>query len=129
MWTVEDRMRYMFDVRLYPSDLTDAESELVRSLYETYRTLTRDIRTMVDGCLYLGAEGCRWRSLPKDFGPWQTVRGYRDRFRRDGVWAGVAALLTPAARARLGRAPAPSTGWTSPLGVEGSLTNPITPGG
>src|SRR4051794_12090538 len=110
MWTVEDRERYKDDGRRYPSDLTDAEWELVRSLFETYPTLTRDIRAMVDGCLYLGAEGCRWRSLPKDFGPWQTVRGYWDRFRRDGVWADVAALLTPAARARLGKAPAPSTG-------------------
>src|SRR3954449_9379026 len=51
-----------------------------------------------------------WRSLPKDFGPWQTVRGYWDRFRRDGVRADVAALLIPAARARRGKAPAPSTG-------------------
>src|SRR4051794_9042704 len=110
MWTTEDRERYEDDGRRYPSDLTDAEWELVRSLFETYRTLTRDIRTMVDGCLYLGAEGCRWRSLPKDFGPWQTVRGYRDRFRRDGVRADVAALLIPAARARRGKAPAPSTG-------------------
>ena len=110
MWTVEDRERYKDDGRRYPSDLTDAEWELVRSLFETYPTLTKDIRAMVDGCLYLGAEGCRWRSLPKDFGPWQTVRGYWDRFRRDGVWADVAALLTPAARARLGKAPAPSTG-------------------
>src|SRR3569832_787315 len=98
MWTVQDRERYKDDGRRYPSDLTDAEWELVRSLFETYPTLTRDIRAMVDGCPYLGAEGCRWRSLPKDFGPWQTVRGYRDRFRRDGVWADVAALLTPAAR-------------------------------
>src|SRR4051794_23106767 len=110
MWTVEDRERYKDDGRRYPSDLTDAEWELVRSLFETYPTLTKDIRAMVDGCLYLGAEGCRWRSLPKDFGPWQTVRGYRDRFRRDGVWTDVAALLTPAARARRGKAPAPSTG-------------------
>ena len=99
MWTVEDRERYKDDGRRYPSDLTDAEWELVRSLFETYRTLAKDIRAMVDGCLYLGVEGCRWRSLPKDFGPWQTVRGYWDRFRRDGVWADVAALLTPAARA------------------------------
>src|SRR5437763_2655564 len=73
MWTVEDRERYKDDGRRYPSDLTDAEWELVRSLFETYPTLTKDIRAMVDGCLYLGAEGCRWRSLPKDFGPWQTV--------------------------------------------------------
>src|SRR4051794_15905883 len=110
MWTVEDRERYKDDGRRYPSDLTDAEWELVRSLFETYPTLTKDIRAMVDGCLYLGAEGCRWRSLPKDFGPWQTVRGYWDRSRRDGVWADVAALLIPVARARLGEAPAPSTG-------------------
>src|SRR5437764_1425162 len=101
MWTVEDRERYKDDGRRYPSDLTDAEWELVRSLFETYPTLTRDIRAMVDGCLYLGAEGCRWRSLPEDFGPWQTVRGYWDRFRRDGVWADVAALLTPPARGRI----------------------------
>src|SRR3954467_8579626 len=120
MWTVEDRERYKDDGRRYPSDLTDAEWELVRSLFETPPTLTKDIRAMVDACLYLGAVvhrcpylgsgGCRWRSLPKAFGPWQPVRGYWDRFRRDGVWADVAALLTPAARARLGKAPAPSTG-------------------
>src|SRR6201995_723272 len=110
MWTVEDRERYKDDGRRYPSDLTDAEWELVRSLFETYPTLTKDIRAMVDGCLYRGAEGCRWRSLPEDFGPWQTVRGYWARFRRDGVRADVAALLIPAARARLGEAPAPATG-------------------
>ena len=110
MWTVRDRELYKDDGRRYPSDLTDAEWDLVRSLFETYPSLTKDIRAMVDGCLYLEAEGCRWRSLPKDFGPWQTVRGYWDRFRRDGVWADAAAVLTPAARARLGKSPAPSTG-------------------
>jgi putative transposase len=65
---------------------------------------------MVNGCLYLAAEGCRWRSLPKDFGPWQTVRGYHDRFHRDCVWAEIAAVLTPAARQRLARNAEPSTG-------------------
>src|SRR4051795_5982947 len=109
MWTVEDRERYKDDGRRYPSDLTDAEWELVRSLFETYPTLTKDIRAMVDGCLSLGAEGCRWRSLPKDFGPWQTVRGYWDRFRRDGVRADVAALPIAAARERLPHAPPPPT--------------------
>jgi len=75
MWTAEDRERYKEDGRRYPSDLTDAEWGLVRSLFERYATLTRDLRVMVEGCLYLAGEGCRWRSLPQDFGPWQTVRG------------------------------------------------------
>jgi putative transposase len=110
MWTTKDREHYKDKARRYPSDLTSIEWELVQPLFETYATLTADIRAMVDGCLYLEAEGCRWRSLPKDFGPWQTVRGYWDRFRRDGIWADAAVLLTPAARARLGRSPEPSTG-------------------
>lgn len=110
MWTAQDRERYKDDGRRYPSDLADAEWALIRPLVETYPTLTKDLREMVNGCLYLAAEGCRWRSLPKEFGPWQTVRGYWDRLRRDGLWADAAALLTPAARARLGRRPEPSTG-------------------
>lgn len=93
----------------YLSDLTDAEWELIRSFLERYQTLTADLREMVNGCLDLAAEGCRWRSLPKDFGPWQTVRGYHDRFHRDGVWAEIATVLTPAARRRLARNPVPST--------------------
>jgi putative transposase len=110
MWTVQDRERYQDDGRRYPSDLSEAEWALIRPLVATYPTLTRDLREMVNGCLYLAAEGCRWRCLPKEFGPWQTVRGYWDRFHRDGVWADAAALLTPAARARLGKSPEPSTG-------------------
>jgi putative transposase len=110
MWTAQDRERYRDDGRRYPSDLSDAEWALVQPLVETYPTLTKDRREMVNGCLYLAAEGCRWRSLPKEFGPWQTVRGYWDRFHRDGVWADLAALLTPMARARLGKTPEPSTG-------------------
>jgi putative transposase len=110
MWTAQDRERYKDDGRRYPSDLSEAEWALVRPLVETYATLTADRREMVNGCLYLAAEGCRWRSLPKEFGPWQTVRGYWDRFHRDGVWADLAALLTPTARAHLGRNPTPSTG-------------------
>jgi putative transposase len=110
MWTARDRERYQEDGRRYPSDLSEAEWALIRPLVATYRTLTKDLREMVNGCLYLAAEGCRWRSLPKDFGPWQTVRGYWDRFHRDGIWADAAALMTPAARARLGKTPEPSTG-------------------
>ena len=110
MWTAEGRERYEEDGRRYPSDLADAERGLVRSLLERDATLAEDLRVMVGGCLHLAGEGCRWRSLPEDFGPWRTVRGYRDRFHRDGAWADAAAVPTPAARARLGKGPAPSAG-------------------
>ena len=110
MWTEKDRERYKGDGRRYPSDLTDAEWELVRS---SVRDLPDpDQGHPCDGrrLSLPGAEGCRWRSLPKDFGPWQTVRGYWDRFHRDGVWADVAAAADPGGPSAARQGPAPSTG-------------------
>ena len=110
MWTDEHRETYKDDGRRYPSDLTDAEWEVIRPLFSEYVTLTADLREMVNGCLSLEKSGCQWRFLPKDFGPWQTVRGWHDRVRADGVWAEVAARLTRAVRRQQGHAAEPSTG-------------------
>jgi putative transposase len=109
MWTFEHRERYKPDGRRYPSDLSDAEWAAIAPLFSPYRPVLHDIREIVNGCFYLAAEGCRWRSVPKEFGPWQTVRGYWDRFQRDGIWAEAAARLTPQARRRLGKNAEPAT--------------------
>ena len=75
----------------------------------SYNTLTADLREMVNACLYLEKAGCPWRFLPKEFGPWQTVRTWHDRFRSDGIWTDIAGLLTRAVRAKRGRVPEPTT--------------------
>jgi putative transposase len=54
MWTAQDRERHKDDGRRYPSDLSEAEWAWVRPLVETYATLTKDRREMVNGCLYTG---------------------------------------------------------------------------
>jgi transposase len=64
---------------------------------------------MVNACFYLEHTGCQWRSLPKDFGPWQTVRTWHDRFRADGIWADATALLTRRVRKARGHAAEPGT--------------------
>src|SRR5579871_6946366 len=46
----------------------------------------KDHRLLIDGILWALSDGGRWRNLPKEFGPWQTVY---DRFRswaRRGLW-------------------------------------------
>ena len=64
MWTGEHRQRQAaFERRRYPSDLSDAEWALVQPLIETYPTLTKDRREMVNGCLYLAAEGAGSRRV------------------------------------------------------------------
>ena len=46
----------------------------------------KDHRLLIDGILWALSDGGRWRNLPKEFGPWQSVY---DRFRkwcRTGLW-------------------------------------------
>ncbi|MFL5285541.1 MAG: IS5 family transposase [Rhodopila sp.] len=109
MWTATHRERYKDDGRRYPSDLTDTEWETIKPFFAIYTTLTVDLREMVNAYLYLQKTGCGWRYLPTDFGPWETVRTWHDRFRADGIWADIAALLTRAVRQERGRNPEPST--------------------
>src|SRR3954469_22086985 len=110
MWTQTDREIHHETRKRYPSDLTDGEWALTVPFFATYRPLSTTIRAIVEACLYLVAEGCRWRALPKDFPPWQTVRWWWDRFRREGVWDRATRALTPAARTAAGRSAEPRTG-------------------
>src|SRR3954454_1422100 len=110
MWTQGDREIHRETRKRYPSGLTDGEWALTVPFFAAYRPLSTTIRAIVEACLYLVAEGCRWRALPKDFPPWQTVRWWWDRFRREGVWERVSHALTSGARAVAGRSGEPRTG-------------------
>jgi putative transposase len=110
MWTARDRELHRENGRRYPSDLSDEEWSLTSGFFAGYQPLSATIREIVEACLYLVAEGCRWRALPRDFPPWQTVRWWWDRFRREGVWDRVTRALTPAARTAAGRNAEPRTG-------------------
>jgi putative transposase len=110
MWTAKDREKYKDDGRRYPSDLTDTEWATIATVFSGYFTFTADIREMVNACFYREHTGCQWRSLPKDFGPWQTVRTWHERFRADGIGADMTALLTRRVREARGHAAEPATG-------------------
>jgi putative transposase len=110
MWTARDRELHRETGRRYPSDLSNEEWSLTSGFFANYRPLSATIREIVEACLYLVAEGCRWRALPRDFPPWQTVRWWWDRFRREGVWEAAAHALTPVARTAAGRNAEPRTG-------------------
>jgi len=81
---VKDRRRH------YPSDLTDAQWELIKHLLPRARCGGRprstDIRQVVCGILYLVSTGGAWRYLPNDFPPWKTVYHYYRTWSFAGVW-------------------------------------------
>lgn len=63
---------------MYPSDLSDAQWELVKEFFPEHGALGRPYvyprRQMLNACLYVLREGCSWRSLPKDaYPPSNTV--------------------------------------------------------
>ena len=66
--------------KAYPSDVTDAEWEIIESLLPTAQGVGRprevDLREIINGIFYVVREGCSWRALPHDLPPWQTVYNY-----------------------------------------------------
>jgi len=89
MWTDENRALYNRDHLRYPSDLTDEEWALVEPLIPPGKPgggkRRVDMRSVVDGLMYVLATGCQWRAIPKDFPPRSTVYGYFDLWTYDGT--------------------------------------------
>ena len=72
----------------YPSDLTDAQGELIRPwLPENHgsgQPTLVELREVVNALLYMKQTGCQWRYLPHDLPPRSTVHYYYDKWARDG---------------------------------------------
>lgn len=103
--------------RYYPTDLTEAQWELLAALLPARKWRPGgpgrppyDLRCVLNGILYLIKTGCQWRLLPRQFGKWHTIYGYFKRWRRAGVWAYLMQALRQLERRRLGRQPEPSAG-------------------
>ncbi len=78
--TTENRRRYDRDQLRYPSDLTDAEWQLIEPLIPPAKRgggkRTANVREVVNGVMYVLSTGCQWRYIPKDLPPRSTVNGY-----------------------------------------------------
>jgi putative transposase len=75
----------------YPTDLTDAEWEIVQRYVPEAVWLPNlqepkySRRDIVDAILYRERTGCQWRNLPHDFPPWKQVFEYYRKWRDDGT--------------------------------------------
>jgi transposase len=115
MWTDEHRIVYRRECGRFPSDLTDAEWDLLKPLIPDAspggRPRKTDMRSAMNAILYLLRTGCPWRYLPRDgFPPRSTVYNIFRKFQKDGVWEVIWAHLHAQLREKLGREARPTAG-------------------
>jgi transposase len=100
------------NTKSYPSDLSDAQWNILESLLPskalTGRPREYSLRTIVNATLYILYEGCRWRSLPQEYPPWQTVYSWFARWRKDGTLEAIRVHLVGRTREAMGRKRNPS---------------------
>ena len=96
----------------YPTDLTDAEWEVLQPLLpppsKRGRPREVELREVINALLYLVRNGCAWRGLPHDLPPWPTVQYYFRKWRRSDEWERIHTRLREQERRRQGREPTPS---------------------
>ena len=99
-------------VRVYPSDLTESQMELILPLLPPSRPIgcdrEVDLRKIVNGILYVVRSGCQWRMLPRHYEHWNTTYGYYNRWRKEGTWQTIHDALRERVRVQEGREPTPS---------------------
>jgi putative transposase len=110
----------------YPSDLTDAQWQLIEPLLPAAKPGGRPRKTnvceVVNAIFYLNRESCTWRALPHDFPPWRTVYEFFAAWKRDGTWGQLNDALRRQVRVAEGRPHTPTTASTDSQSVKATET-------
>ena len=100
--------------RSYSTDLSDAEWECLEPYIpppsKRGRPRVHTTREILDAIFYVLKSGCPWRLLPRDFPPWESVYCWFRKWRIDGTWEQLNAMLRERVRISLGRNAQPSAG-------------------
>ena len=114
--------------KIYPSDLTVSQYKLIIRFLPCAKSgpgrkgrPASDLLTVINGILYVTKSGCQWRMLPGDFGNWNTVYGYFNRWSKDKIWKKVMDILRKKERKRQGRKENPSAGSVDSQSVKTAL--------
>ena len=95
---------------VYPSDLSDAQWELVapvlRQAVGRGGRISR--REILNAIFYVHRTGCQWRFLPQNYPKWQTVYLCFWRWQKSGAWDEVLNALRVEVRYAQGRSAHPT---------------------
>ncbi|MDM8544835.1 transposase [Desulfococcaceae bacterium HSG9] len=114
--------------KIYPTDLTDERWCVISPIPPLPKSgpgksgrPASDLRTIVNGILYVNKTGRQWRTPPKEFGPWNTVYGYFSRQAKEWVWKEIMDVIRKKERKRQGRKAEPSAGGIDSQSVKSGI--------
>jgi transposase len=108
----------------YPSDLSDVEWEKIKPLLPEASKLGSprrvDLREILNAIFYRADNGCKWRAMPHDLPPHQTVYDYFRRWVKTGVWEHINQALVKQVRVSQGRNEEPTLAIIDSRSVKGT---------
>jgi len=107
----------------YSSDLSSKSWQIIEKMIPVQRKSKWDLRSIMNGILYVCKNGCVWRDLPSDFPTWQTVYWYYSKWVKEGVWENISSCLTVDYRVKKGKTPQPSVVIIDSQSVKNSSTS------
>lgn len=92
----------MSDIRQkYATDLTDRQWAIVEPLLTGLKPGSWSKRELINAVLYVTENGIKWRNLPHDFPPWQTVYSFFRRAKIKGIWEDIMVHLVEMTRKKI----------------------------
>ena len=125
MWKPEHRRAADRRGLRYPSDLSDAEWDLVAPLIPPAKRGGRprkvDMREVLNAIFYVLSTGCQWNALPSDLPPRSTVWDYLDLWEWNGTIERIHHELYVRCREQAGRDASPTTAIIDAQSAKGAV--------
>ncbi len=125
MWKPEHRRAADRRGLRYPSDLSDAEWDLVAPLIPPAKRGGRprkvDVREVLNAIFYVLSTGCQWNALPTDLPPRSTVWDYLDLWEWNGTIERIHHELYVRCREQAGREASPTTAIIDAQSAKGAV--------
>ena len=97
-------------MRHYPSDLTNSQWQVIKSLIDNGRKRKYSIRKVMNANLYVTKSGYQWQMLPEQYLPWQSVYYYFYKWSIKGLLSVLHDTLVKFIRVKSGKNQEPSVG-------------------
>jgi len=125
MWKPEHRRAADRRGLRYPSDLSDAEWDLVAPLIPPAKRGGRprkvDVREVLNAIFYVLSIGCQWNALPSGLPPRSTVWDYLDLWEWNGTIERIHHELYVRCREQAGRDASPTTAIVDAQSAKGAV--------